>query len=162
MKELIENIQQQWVIKKNLAMRECERACNFNTARKLSVCSMFKGSENLEELINLMFSPQGAEFLTTYGFPDIATFRKFKKYHPERLGVYIDCGKISISEPRRAFLVGNTTAEIKCEETQRNRIILMCGASASVMASGYSLVKIDKDQSSQVIYSAKDHAKILL
>ena len=60
-----------------------------------------------------MFSPQGAEFLTTYNFPDIATFRKFKKYHPERFGVYIDCGEIAISDAKNVFLVGNTTARLK-------------------------------------------------
>ncbi len=162
MKELIAEIQKQWVKHKMLAQKSCEQNADYGTARKLNLCAMFKGNETLEELIALMFSPQGAEFLTTYDFPDIATFRKFKKYHPERLGVYIDCGNIAISEPKKAFMVGNTTAQIKCDKTQSNRIIAMCGASVSVEASGYAVVKIEKDSSSKVTYSSKDHSKILL
>ena len=30
-----------------------------------------------------------------------ATFRRFKKYHPERYGVYIDSGEISLLEARK-------------------------------------------------------------
>ena len=112
-------------------------------------------------MISLMFSAQGAEFLTTYGFPDIETFRMFKKYHPERFGVYIDCGKINLLGVQRAFLVGNTQAEIKCDETALYRIILMHGASAEIEASGYSVVKIEKDGVSEVKGSFSGMAKRL-
>lgn len=162
MRDLIKKIQKRWVQAKAEAQSECESNAKFETASKLAVCSMFTGKEDLESLISLMFSPQGAEFLTTYGFPDLATFRKFKKYHPERYGVYIDCGEIAISEPKKAFVVGNTIATIKCEETAGNRIILMCGAKATIIASGYSVVKIEKDKTSDVSYIKQDHAKILI
>lgn len=162
MKDLIRKIRQRWVEAKAEAQAECERQANFDTARKLALCSMFTGDEDLESLVSLMFSPQGAEFLTTYGFPDLATFRKFKKYRPERYGVYIDCGEIAISEPRKAFVVGNTTATIKCAETAGNRVILMHGARAVIAASGYSVVKVDKDQSSDVSIIKQDHAKVLI
>ena len=115
----------------------------------------------LEELIGLMFSPRGVEFMTTYNFPDIATFRRFKKYRPERYGVYIDSGKISLSEARKIFLIGDTAAELKYRQTAGNRLFLMCGAKVSVAASGYAVVKVEKDKDSEVSYIVQDNAKIL-
>ena len=99
MRELIKEIQKKWAEVKLKAQRECENNARYDMASKLSLCSMFRGDEDLEALCDMMFTPQGAEFLTTYNFPDLSIFRKFKKYHPEKFGVYIDCGKISISEP---------------------------------------------------------------
>ena len=160
MKEIVE-AQKKWRRAKVLASASCIRQGKRDVAEKLNVCNMFKGTESMEEMIPLMFSAQGAEFLTTYGFPDIETFRMFKKYHPERFGVYIDCGKINLSGVQRAFLVGNTQAEIKCDETALYRIILMHGASAEIEASGYSVVKIEKDGVSEVKGSFSGMAKRL-
>ena len=160
MKEIVE-AQKKWQKAKDQARRICLERGKSELADRISVCTMFKGTETLEEMISLMFSAQGAEFLTTYGFPDIETFRMFKKYHPERFGVYIDCGKINLSGVQRAFLVGNTQAEIKCDETALYRIILMHGASAEIEASGYSVVKIEKDGVSEVKGSFSGMAKRL-
>lgn len=119
-------------------------------AEKLSACQMFSGSESLEEMISLMFSPRGAEFLTTYGFPSLDVFRQYKPFNPERFGVYIDSGEITLTEPRRAFLVGNTTAVLNYRETASNRVVLMHGAKATVIGDGFSVVHIEADESSQV------------
>ena len=160
MKE-IKDAQKKWQVAKNEAQASCERSHRYDMARKLSLCQMFTGDEDLEEMIKLMFSPQGAEFLTTYNFPDIATFRKFKKYHPECFGVYIDCGEIAISDAKNVFLVGNTTARLKYAQTQGNRLILMCGAKAHVEASGYCVLKIEKDEKSNVEVNISGHAKVM-
>ena len=37
----------------------------------------------------------------------------------------------------------------------------MCGANASVIASGYAVVKVEKDKDSEVNYIVQDNAKIL-
>ena len=58
--------------------------------------------------------------------------------------------------------MGNTIATIKCAETAGNRIIAMCGATAIITASGYSVVKIEKDTKSKVTYTIQDHAKVLI
>lgn len=162
MEELIRNIQQEWQKAKDAAQERCVANGDLYLAQKLADCKMFKGTEDLKELIMLMFTPQGIEFLTKYNFPDIGTFRKFKKYHPEMYGVYIDYGEISLSEARNVFLVGNSSATLKYREVARNRAYLMHGASATVIASGYSIVKIEKDDASQVSYTVQDHAKILV
>lgn len=161
MKELIRRIQREWRAAKDAAQAQCADSGQYEMAAKLEACDMFKGDETLEELIGLMFSPRGVEFMTVYNFPNIATFRRFKKYHPERYGVYIDSGEISLLEARKVFLIGDTTAELKYRETAGNRLFLMCGAKASVAASGYAVVKVEKDKDSEVSYIVQDNAKIL-
>lgn len=158
MKELIKKIQKEWQKAKDEAQMMCASIGNTELAQKLADCTMFKGTEDLEQLIKLMFTPQGIEFLTRYNFPDLATFRKFKKYHPERYGVYIDCGEISLSEARRVFLVGNSSATLNYRETAGNRVYLMHGARASIIASGYAVVKIEHDAKSSISYITNDKA----
>jgi hypothetical protein len=160
MKE-IKDAQKKWKAAKDAAQTRSENAHDYEYARKLGACQMFTGEESMEEMIKLMFSPQGAEFLTANNFPDIATFRKFKKYHPERFGVYIDCGEIALSDEKKVFLVGNTSARLKYSQTQGNRLILMCGASAHVEASGYSVLKIETDDISKVEVKVSGHAKVM-
>ena len=160
MKE-IKEAQKKWKVAKDAAQAKYEKSYQYEMARKLEACKMFTGEESMEEMINLMFSPQGAEFLTENNFPDIATFRRFKKYHPEQFGVYIDAGKISLSEAKNVFLVGNTTARLKYAQTQGNRLILMCGATARIEASGYCVLKIEKDDKSNVEVNVSGHAKVM-
>ena len=160
MKE-IKEAQKKWKVAKDAAQAKYEKSYQYEMARKLEACKMFTGEESMEEMIDLMFSPQGAEFLTENNFPDIATFRMFKKYHPEQFGVYIDAGEISLSEARKVFLVGNTTARLKYAQTQGNRLILMCGATARIEASGYCVLKIEKDDKSNVEVNVSGHAKVM-
>ena len=162
MDELIYKTHKQWEAAKSKAQRICEKNAQYGMAQKLKACAMFKGNEDLEGLVKLMFTPRGIEFMTRYHFPDIETLRKFKERHPERYGVYIDCGKISLSEKRKVFLIGDTVAEIKYRDMAGNRLHLMCGATAHVTASGYSVVRIEKDEVSKVSFTEQDHAKILI
>ena len=150
MKELIKKIQKQWKAAKDAAQSLCEESGQYDMANKLRECEMFKGTETLEELVKLMFTPRGIEFLTTYNFPDIKVFRIFKKYHPERYGLFIDSGEIELSEVRKIFLVGDTTAKLHYKDTAANRVYLMHGASAIITASGYSVVKIEKDDTCNI------------
>lgn len=161
MEKLIKAVQADWVKTKSKAEARCRRAGKTDLADKLAACDMFLGIETLPELVRLMFSPQGIEFMTSFDFPNIETFRKFKPFHPEKLGVYIDCGHISLTEARNAFLVGDTTAELKYRQTAQNRVNLMCGAKATIIASGYAVIKIETDRKSQVAQIVTDHAILL-
>ena len=134
----------------------------YKQAHQLGACDKFSGNETLEQLVLLLFSPQGVEFCLTHNFPSLATMRKFKRYHPERLGVYIDCGEITLQEPQAAFLIGNTTATVKCQQTARKRLYLMHGATAHVLAGGFTVVRVEKDVSSQVTMQTSGNAKILM
>lgn len=161
MKDLIKQTQEAWRAAKSAAQRRCVEQGDSEMAEKLSACRMFSGNENLEEMISLMFSPRGAEFLTTYGFPSIDVFRQYKPFNPERFGVYIDCGEITLTEPRRAFLVGNTTAVLNYRETASNRVVLMHGAKATVIGDGFSVVHIEADESSQVSIIKQGYSVVL-
>jgi hypothetical protein len=122
---------------------------------------MFKGTENIEEIIRLFFSPQGVEFCQNYNFPDIKTLRRFKQYDVERFGVYVDAGRITLDNVRRAILIGETQATVICDKTQRYEVIMMHGAKAEVKASGWSVVCITNKNGCEVTVAAKDRAKIL-
>ena len=91
----------------------------YRRAQAIGACSLFTGKETLEELVSLMFRPQGIEFMLQHKFPDLDTLREFKPYHPERFGVYIDCGEIDLTEARKVFLIGNTVARLKYREIAR-------------------------------------------
>lgn len=160
MKE-IKDAQGQWLEAKAKAARLQEGKGNFDLAAKLNACQMFKGDESIEDLAALMFSPQGVEFLTRYKFPDLAVFRKFKRFSPERLGVYIDAGQITLKNPEKAFLVGNTVAVIEYDELKAKRLVMMHGAKATVEASGWAVVRIDTDGTCNVDVKKADHAKVL-
>lgn len=161
MKKLIKQIQAEWQVAKEAAAKQCELQGELRMAQLLRECRMFRGDETLEELVALMFSPRGIEFLTRFHFPSLTTFRKFLRYKPERLGVYIDAGKIALTDTERAFLVGNTTAYIKYGKTALNRLYMMHGAMANITAKGFSVVKVERDNSTSVKINIEDNAKIL-
>ncbi len=160
MKE-IKDAQRKWMEAKAKAARMQEGKGDFDLAGKLNACQMFNGDESIEDLAALMFSPQGVEFLTRYKFPDLAVFRKFKRYSPAKFGVYIDAGKITLENPEKAFLVGNTVAVLKFDELKAKRLVMMHGAKATVEASGWAVVKIDTDGACDVEVKKSDHAKVL-
>lgn len=160
MKE-IKDAQKKWRVAKAKVQADCEKSGRLELAKKLADCKMFTGEESLSEMVDLMFSPQGVEFLTRSGFPDIQTFRKFKKYKPELLGVWIDSGEVTLTDNKRVFLVGDTTAKVMYNESQGNRLVLMHGAKATVEASGWAVVKIEKDGKSAVTVKSSGHAKVL-
>ena len=162
MKE-IENAQRNWLDAKEKAARLQEGKGNFDLAAKLNACQMFKGDESIEDLVALMFTQQGIEFMTRLGggFPDLAVFRKFKRFSPEKLGVYIDAGRITLKNPEKAFLVGNTVAVLQYDELKAKRLVMMHGAKATVEASGWAVVKIDTDGTCNIDVKKTDHAKVL-
>lgn len=160
MKEIVE-AQKKWQKAKDQARRICLERGKSDLADRISVCTMFKGTENLDDAASLVFSAQGSEFMTRFGFPSLDTFRSFLKFNPEKYGAYIDKGKIALSGEKRILLVGNTIARIKCDETALYRIILMHGASAVIDASGYSVVKVEKDGVSSHDINVSDFAKVM-
>ena len=91
----------------------------------------------------------------------MAVFRKFKRFSPEKLGVYIDAGRITLKNPEKAFLVGNTVAVLQYDELKAKRLVMMHGAKATVEASGWAVVRIDTDGTCNVDVKKADHAKVL-
>lgn len=154
-------IRTEWRKAKARAAQLCIRAGREDVAQKLHACTMFHGDETLEELIALLFSPRGVEFITSFDFPTISIFRQFKKYDTQKYGLYIDAGNITLEEEHRVLLVGNTHAILKYSQTKRNIVCVLHGASAQVEASGFSVVHIEKDKHSKSNETIKDHAIVI-
>lgn len=151
-------IRTEWRKAKAHAAQLCVKAGREDVAQKLHVCTMFHGDETLEELVELLFTPQSIEFITSFNFPTLSIFRQFKKYDTQRLGVFIDAGDITLEEVQRVLLIGNTTATLKYSQTRANNVCALHGAAATIVAAGYSVVKVDADRRSTVHKIVKDHA----
>lgn len=106
MEDIIRQVYAQWRVAKEQARQECDSRSLPNMAEKYRMCDMFKGTEDLQSLIRLFTSPQGMEFCIKHRFPNIATFRLFKPFNPEKYGVYIDAGIITLRNPEKRFLSG--------------------------------------------------------
>ena len=125
------------------------------------VCDTFKGTEDMESLVRLLTSPRGAGFCIRHRFPNLAVFRLFKPFSPERYGVYIDAGEITLRNPKKAVLVGRTSAVVECDTPERHGIWLMPGAKAVVNASGWAVVKLEASAGCQAIRNVTGNAAIL-
>lgn len=160
MEQIIKSIHADWLKAKARAQRRCERAGLHDMAAKLGACRMFTGTETLPELIDMIFSPQGVEFMTSFGFPDMKTFRRFIPYHPEQYGVFIDAREVALTDAKRVYLIGNTFARLNYGRTQGNKVVMMHGARADINAAGYSVVKVETDRISTADITATEHAII--
>lgn len=161
MEELIRQIYAQWRVAKDMAAQECESRSLTNLAERFRRCDMFKGTEDIEGLVKLLTSPRGCEFCLRYRFPNLTTFRAFKPFNPERLGVYIDAGAVVLKNPERAVLVGRTMATVFCDRLLRTELFVFQGASLTVNASGWAVVSVQGVQNARVIKNVSDNAVIL-
>lgn len=159
---LIKSIYAQWLSVKGEAQRQCEQRSLQNLAEAYRNCKMFKGSESAEELIALYKSNRGVEFCMRYHFPNINTVRMFKKDHPERFGIYIDAGNITLDEPKgRVLLIGRTTAVVNCSEIRNYSVICLHGGKAVVNASKWAVVRVEAESGCSVVRNISDNAIIL-
>lgn len=133
----------------------------YQDGKALGACSAFSEAKSVKEIVDELFTPQGVEFCLKLRFPTLDVFRQFDKEEVKQYGVYIDCGEIELTDPKRAFLVGNTKATVKCAKTQNNSIYLMHGASVSVIANGFAIVRVEGDKKSHISYIQNDYAKVL-
>lgn len=161
MDTLIKQIFAQWKIAKEQARKECESRSLHNLAEKYRKCNMFKGTEDLQDIIRLYTSAQGLEFCMRYHFPNLATLRLFKKYNVEKYDIYIDAGAITLENPTRAILIGRTSATINCDTLKKHEVVLLHGANAIVNASKWSVVFVKAEQGCTFIKNPSENALIL-
>lgn len=160
MEELIKSIHKKWLNTKRYAANRYRRSLP-ELARQLDECAMFSGNESLTELAELMFTPQAREFMLANRFPNLSIFRKFKPYHTEQFNIYIDSGQLTLDDPGRCILIGNTEADIICRKTQKNDIIIMHGASANVYGYDFAVLNIEKDRKSKADVYTQDNALLV-
>lgn len=133
----------------------------YQDGKALGACSAFTEAKSVKEIVDELFSPQGVEFCLKFRFPTLDVFRQFDKEEVKGYDVFIDCGEIELTDPKRAFIVGNTKATIRCSKTQNSNIYAMHGASISVIASGYAIVSVEGDKKSHISYIENEHSKVL-
>lgn len=160
-KNIIERIHRQWLIAKTQRAQKCEAAGMTAVAEKLHACDLFKGTESVGELARIFTSAQGIEFCLAANFPTLHTLRLFKPFRPEQYGFYIDAGNITLKNPKTAVLIGKTTATIECDTCEMHTIVTMHGAAATVLASGWSVVRTDTGIGTNMVRRTTDHAIIL-
>ena len=146
--ELIKETYERWKGLRDKAVTYYIEKQDFRMARKLSECKLFTGSETFSELVDLMFTPQGTEAILTYKFITHELFKQYKAYEPEKLGVYIDSGIITLTNVNRVFLVGNTTAKTIFNGNAASKIVLMHGAHIDIEVHDYAIAHIEKDETS--------------
>ena len=162
MEATVRQIYAQWLLAKEQAQRDYESRGRHDIAEKYRQCDIFKGTERtVEELAGLLMSTQGLEFCVRYRFPNMRTFRLFKGLGAEKHGVYIDAGSITLRNPGRAVLVGQTTATVSCDTLERHEITLLHGARAVVNASKWAVVFVRAQQGCSFIKNISDNAIIL-
>lgn len=134
----------------------------YKQAKELGVCSMMTGNETVEELFQLLSTPQGLEFYQKTGFPAIDILRQFKGFQSENAGIYIDAGEITLHGKERVILAGNTVATLTYDDmaTQRNNVAVMHGASANIVASNWAVV-FTSNLGGIINKEAHDNARIL-
>lgn len=160
-KEIIEQIHRQWLVAKEQRRQRCEVTGMSDVAEKLAACDIFKGTEDVAELARLFSSPQGLEFCLAANFPNLATLRLFKRFNPEKYGFYIDAGTITLKNPKTAVLIGRTVATVACDSCASHTVVTMHGAAATVIASGWAVVRVESGVSTSIIRRVSEHAIIL-
>lgn len=132
----------------------------YSQAKKYGACDKFAGNENIEQLVKLFLSPQGIEFCQKNNFPDMEIFRHLKQ-HVEKYGVYIDSGDITLNNPRKIVLIGDTNANITCNTLGRYQVIMLHGAKANISASNWAVLKVTKTEDCKAVVAAEEPAIVL-
>lgn len=134
----------------------------YREARKLHSCPLFTGKESFAELMRLFLNSQGIEFCQKNQFPDMELMREFKGYGVDKYGIHIDAGMISLKNEDKICIVGNTEAELSYDDpSKRHTVVLMHGAKARIIASGYAVVFVYASNGCSVSKTVQGFAKIL-
>lgn len=120
-------------------------------AKAKGACSLTSCVTDMASLVELFYKPQGVEFCIANKFPDMNTFRQLKAYAEPTHGLYVDRGKcVCINSNQNFAIVGKTDATIECNRLGLYHVVLMHGASAKIMASKYSVIRVEKTSDCKV------------
>lgn len=161
-KKIIAHLYNGWREAKNKAERTARLESDMLLARRLRACNVFTGEEStLAEVVAKLHSIEGLEFLLLSGFPTLELFREYKDALPEGCGVYVDAGEIDLGDTLDAILVGDTHATGQYKQTKCHKITAVYGASATVDAYEFAVVRPRYDEASRVEVRRHDNAIIL-
>lgn len=161
-KKIIALLYNGWREAKNKAERTARLEGDMLLARRLRACDVFTGEETtIAEVVAKLHSIEGLEFLLISGFPTLELFREYKDALPEGCGVYVDAGEINLHDTLDAILVGDTHATGEYTRTKCHKITAVYGASATVDAYEFAVVRPRYDEASRVEVRRHDSAIIL-
>lgn len=108
---------------------------------------MFAGTEDEARVLRLFTSPQGLEFCAKNNWPTLEQMRAFDKAKAEWTGVYIDAGNITLHNPRRAVLIGDTHASLLFDDWAevKHNVVVVHGATAKIAATHWAVVFAEKN-----------------
>lgn len=134
----------------------------FLEAKRFRPCKLFKGNETLEELMGLFLTPQGIEFCIVNNFPSRDILSRLKEYHLVRMGIHIDGGKKRLKNARLVVLAGDCNYTLEYDTLDYPcKVVLLHGARAEIKASGYAVVKIEKQAGCECIIYKSDNAIVM-
>lgn len=161
-KKIIARLYNGWREAKNKAERTARLDGDMLLARRLRACDVFTGEETtIAEVVAKLHSIEGLEFLLLSGFPTLELFREYKDALPDGCGVYVDAGEINLHDALDAILVGDTQAKATYEQTECHKLTAVYGASATVDAYEFAVVRPRYDEASRVEVRRHDSAIIL-
>lgn len=161
-KKIIARLYNGWREAKNKAERTARLEGDMLLARRLRACNVFTGEETtITEVVAKLHSIEGLEFLLLSGFPTLELFREYKDALPEGCGVYVDAGEIDLGDTLDAIIVGDTHATCEYRRTKCHKLTAVYGASASVDANEWAVVRPRYDEASLVEVRRHDNAIIL-
>lgn len=160
--KIIARLYDGWREAKNKAERTARLEGDMLLARRLRACNVFTGEETtLAEVVAKLHSIEGLEFLLLSGFPTLELFREYKDALPEGCGVYVDAGEIDLGDTLDAIIVGDTHATGEYRRTKCHKLTAIYGASATVDAYEWAVVRPRYDEASRVEVRRHDNAIIL-
>lgn len=161
-KKILARLYNGWREAKNKAERTARLEGDMLLARRLRACNVFTGEEQtIAEVVAKLHSVEGLEFLLLSGFPTLELFREYKDALPEGCGVYVDAGEINLHDALDAIIVGDTHARGEYTRTKCHKLTAVYGASASVDAYEWAVVRPRYDEASLVEVRRHDSAIIL-
>lgn len=161
-KKIIARLYNGWREAKNKAERTARLEGDMLLARRLRACNVFTGEEaTIAEVVAKLHSIEGLEFLLLSDFPTLELFREYKGSLPEGCGVYVDAGEINLHDALDAILVGDTHATGQYKQTKCHKLTAVYGASATVDAYEFAVVRPRYDEASRVEVRRHDNAIIL-
>ena len=124
-----------------------------------SDCKWFreKTLTTIADLVDVFYHPQGVMFCQEHNYPSLDILRRFKCLNVAEFGVYIDAGEVTLYNPKRVILIGNTQAIIECDKGGSD-IIVMHSAKADITVKGWSVARVHYNNGCNVIQKRSDRA----
>jgi len=133
----------------------------YEAAKPYHPCNLFKGTETLDELLQVLLTPQGWEFCIKYDFPGNEQLGLLKTYINEDMDIYIDAGHKSLRNHKLVILAGDCDFRLEYDTLEHPcRVVLLKGARARIRANGYAVVAVNAAEGCTYSKNIHDHAII--